>query len=605
MRHGGRGLSSALGIVVALATAGVSAHAGETTLVFTELAADQELHITEKLNESSAWGDYDNDGDEDLYLTNNGANNLFRNDGGGVFTDVTTTTGVGDAGFSVGAAFGDLDNDGDLDLYVVTFGVGLDVLYRNNGPVGPGGEYTFVDFTALALVTETTSSRGIALLDYDRDGLLDIYVNAIGQDILYRNLGDLQFANVAGLLGINNPGQGVGVVASDLDRNGWIDLFAGNRSSEPNRVYLNELSALTDVTANGIDQVGLGMGVLSFDYDNDLDFDLYWTSWPGTDPGGPQPNALYENLDGSHFTNVTAASETLDPDGWGISCNAGDIDNDGWEDFYVTNGFDPGTTANVLFSNDGDGTFSDVTSVVGGGAFDGRGVAFADFDNDGDLDLCVTADAGEPTQLWRNDSIGGNHWLTLKLEGACSNRSAIGARVEVTTDLGSYAKEVSGGAGRGSQNSLPVELGLGQASEISDIRIFWPSGIVQTLAGTAMDQILSVEEPCDSLTLLVGQEALLWTRPHRRPSAVFDVVRGDLGLLRETAGDFTASTLDCLSEDQEPVFMSLGDEPAAGEGYWMLVREVVDAVNETYDESSGSQIGFRDSEIDAAGGACL
>jgi hypothetical protein len=454
-------------------------------------------------------------------------------------------------------------------------------------------------------VTDISSSRGIALLDFDRDGLLDIYVNAIGADILYHNLGDLVFENVAAQLGIDNSGTGVGVVASDLDRNGWIDLFTGNRSFDPNRAYLNRLTVLTDVTPNGIDQVGLGMGVLSFDYDNDLDFDLYWTSWPGTDPGGPQPNALYENLDGAHFANVAAASETLDPDGWGISCNAGDIDNDSWEDFFVTNGFSDNTTPNVLFQNDGDGTFTDVTSVIGGGAFDGRGVAFADFDNDGDLDLAVTADAGDPTRLWRNDTRTANSWLTLELDGSCSNRSAIGARIEVTTDLGSYAKEVSGGAGRGSQNSLPVEFGLGMASTVSQVRIFWPSGVTQTLAGVGLDQILPVVEPCDALTLFVESDSLLWTRPNQAPRAEFDVVRGDLGSLLDTGGDFTVATLDCLAEDRGSAFMDFGDDPAPGEGFWMLVREVIEGAGGTYDEPSGSQIGFRDAEIDAAAGSCI
>jgi hypothetical protein len=571
--------------------------------VFREIGAGQGIDLTSQLTESLAWGDYDHDGDQDLYLTSNGPNNLYRNDGSGRFTDVTAMAGVGHGGFSVGAAFGDLDNDGDLDLYVVSFGAGFDVLYRNDGPVGPGGEYEFTDVSASAQLTEQSSTRGVALLDYDRDSLLDVYVNADGPDILYHNLGNLQFVNVAGSRGINNTGAGVGIVATDLDRNGWIDVFAGNRSGDPNRVYLNHQTTMTDVTANGVDEVGLGMGVLSFDYDNDLDFDLYWTTWP-SGSGDPRPNALYENLDGSHFADVAAASGTGDPDGWGISCNAGDIDNDGWEDFFVTNGFDPGTTPNVLFQNQGDGTFQDVTFAVGGGVFDGRGVAFADFDNDGDLDLCITADAGDPTQLWRNDSITGHHWITFELEGTCSNRSAIGARVVLTTDAGSQAKEVSSGAGRGSQNSLPVEFGLGVASSIVEARIFWPSGISQVLTGIAMDQILPVIEPCVAPTLFVGHDELLWTRFNQGPPMGFDLVRGDLLTLRSTAGDFTAATLDCLTDDLTANFLPYGTDPAVGGGFWFLVREVVGAVAGTYDEPSGSQVGSRDAEIDAAPGAC-
>ena len=158
------------------------------------------------------------------------------------------------------------------------------------------------------------------------------------------------------------------------------------------------------------------MGVACADYDGDGDLDLYVTN--------VGPNALYRNIDGESFQNVAFPSGTLDPGGWGISCNAGDIDNDGWQDFFVTNGFADGTTPNVLFRNATDGTFEDVTELIGGGVFDGRGVAFADVDRDGDVDLCVTADAGDSSRLWRNDTANGNAWVVFELTGTCSNRSA-------------------------------------------------------------------------------------------------------------------------------------------------------------------------------------
>jgi hypothetical protein len=362
-----------------------TALAQSSAVVFTEVTGTAGVGLPDLLTESVAWGDYDNDGDLDLYLTNDGANRLFRNDGDDRFTDVTTEAGVGNALFSVGAVFGDLDNDGDLDLYVVNFGTGPDALYRNDGPTGPGGVHSFTDVTAPSGVIEEESSRGIAMIDVDRDGLLDIYVNAIGADLLYVNQGNLVFVNRAAALGIVNPGQGVGVVATDIDADGWIDLFTGNRSADPNRLLLNESGVFIDVTAvAGITEIGLGMGVHSFDADNDLDFDLYWTTWPGPTM---RSNALYVNDGGGNFTEQAAVSGTEDASGWGISDNTGDVDNDGWEDFFVTNGFSDTTSANVLFQNDRDGTFSNATSVIGGGLFDGRGVAFADYDRDGDVDL--------------------------------------------------------------------------------------------------------------------------------------------------------------------------------------------------------------------------
>ncbi len=463
------------------------------TVVFNDISASAGIELTGVLTESLCWGDYDNDGDPDLYLTNqNVANNLFRNDGGGSFTDVTTEAGVGSTLWGVGCAFGDLDNDGDLDLYLVNFGSGADALYRNDGPTGPGGAYQFTDVAASAQTTLDRSSRGMAFVDYDRDGLLDIYVNSIGNDILYHNLGNLIFQDVASSVGvINNGGQGVGVVPTDVNNDGWVDLFTGNRSNDINRLYINNNGVYTDVaTTVGITKVGLGMGVLSLDFDNDLDFDLYWTTWPA------QTNALYENTlgDATTFTDINVSSNTTDAGGWGISCNPGDVDNDGWEDMFITNGFDPSSTANVLFRNNQNNTFADVTAALGGALFDGRGAAFADFDLDGDMDLCVTADAGQPNKLWENVTNNGNHWVTLKLVGDSSNRSAFGARVEVTTNLTTIVKEVSGGAGRGSTNDPPLEFGLGAATTIQQVSIRWPNGNTTTHNNLAIDQFHTLNE---------------------------------------------------------------------------------------------------------------
>ena len=464
-------------------------------ITFTEVGEEMGIILPpQTLTESLAWGDYDADGDQDLFLSVNGPDVLFRNDGDH-FTDVTAATGIGNDGFSVGTAWGDLDNDGDLDLYVVSFGSSsTDAVYRNEGPIGPAGEHRFTDVTALsaeAFEGGRSSSRGVAYVDFDRDGLLDIYVNAIGPDILYRNLGEMRFVDVTREHDVFlADGQGVGVVASDLDGDGWVDLFTGNRSFAPNRLFRNVSGTYDEMTgAAGIVATGLGMGVLAFDYDNDLDMDLYWTSWPA------MHNVLYENVGGMQFIDVTAASGTGDPAGWGISANTADVDLDGWEDFFVTNGFDPSTTPNVLFVNNGDGTFRDETSALeGGAAFDGRGVAFADMDGDGDLDFAVTAGPTGTTKLYRNDTPTDHHWLVLDLVGNASNRSAIGARVEVTTALGRQLEEVSGGAGRGSFNSLPIELGLGAAEVIESLVVRWPSGTVSTYENGAVDRHLVMSE---------------------------------------------------------------------------------------------------------------
>ncbi len=462
-------------------------------LRFTDVTETAGVGLPGVLTESVAWGDYDGDGDEDLYVTNDGPNRLFRNDGGDHFTDVTVSAGVGHAGFSVGAAFGDLDNDGDLDLYVVNFDRGLDALYRNEGPRGPGGAHVFTDVAAGAGTRVERSSRGVALLDFDRDGRLDIYVMAVGANILYWNAGGLRFVDIAPATGAEAPATGVGVVASDLNGDGWLEIYTGNRSGDRSSLLVFGSRGFVDVAAEaGLDAAGLGMGVISLDYDNDLDFDLYWTTWPGD--GRPVPNALYRNLSNLRFEDVAAETGTQDPAGWGISANAGDVDSDGWMDFLVTNGFSPVSGPNVLFRNRGDGRFEDATQALGGGRFDGRGVAFADYDRDGDLDVVVTGGPSAPTRLWRNDSTHGNRWLSVRLVGVVSNRSAVGARVEVRTALRTTVQEVSGGAGRGSQNSLPLEFGLGRAERIDSVTVRWPSGLVQELRDLSVNQALTVVE---------------------------------------------------------------------------------------------------------------
>lgn len=191
---------------------------------------------------------------------------------------------------------------------------------------------------------------------------------------------------------------------------------------------------------------------------------------------------------------MTTQSGTQDSDGWGVSCNAADIDNDGWEDFFIANGASINSSANVMFRNNGDKTFSNVTEVIGGANIDGRGIAFADWDNDGDMDFVLTAGPLDDTQMWRNDSPNDNHWVTFKLEGTQSNRSAIGTRITVTTELGSHSKMVSGGAGRGSFNSLPLEFGLGQAQRIINTEVHWPNGLVQNIDNVGLDQIVKIKE---------------------------------------------------------------------------------------------------------------
>ena len=458
-------------------------------VTFDEVANNLGMSFPTENTESLAWGDYDNDGDDDVYLAVDGANAFMRNNGDGTFTNVIDSSGAQDSSWSVGATFADFDNDGDLDLFFVNFGSASDALFRNNGEEN---NFTFTNVAQSAgLTNNTSSSRGVTLIDYDRDGLIDIYVNAIGPNLLYKNLGNLVFSEVAANIGVDAEGTGVGSVASDIDNNGWIDLFTSNRSLDPNRLYFNSDNGFTDVSANGIDKVGLGMGVVSFDYDNDLDMDLYWTTWPGS---SSTANAFYQNQQ-NQFVDVALLTQTQDISGWGISANVADIDNDGWLDLLVSNGFSSKSSDNVLFHNQLSTNVS-AFEKINMGMFDGRGVAFSDYDNDGDMDVLITGGPGVANHFFKNTTSTLNQWLQIKLLGTMSNKSAIGARVEVTSNRGVSVQEVSGGAGRGSQNSLTLGFGLGDATQIESIAVRWPNGNQQNYNyhGAVNRKIILIED---------------------------------------------------------------------------------------------------------------
>jgi len=487
----------------------------EAQIIFTDVTVTANLSFNAETVESIAWGDYDNDGDQDIFFSTNGLNKLMRNDGNDIFTDVGIASGLTHSFPTTGCVFGDFDNDGNLDLFIVSVdGINPDLLYKNLGSAS-GFSFQSILGSQSGITDNITRKRGVSLLDYNRDGLLDIYVNSSKNDFLYKNLGNFQFQNVSSIVGINETNLEIGVVPTDINNDGWIDIFTGNRSSVQNKLYLNDGTGNFAEISNsaGIDAVGLGMGVISFDYDNDLDMDLYWTTWPhapDTTPLPPfQPNAFYQNQGNLTFLNKTVETGTEDTSGWGISCNVGDIDNDRFEDFFVSNGFDPSSTQSILFKNINGTAFQDITnSVFGDITWDARGVAFADYDNDGDQDIILTGGPGVDTKLWRNDSTISNNWVTLNLEGTIniisglnSNINAIGARVEVTAGGLTTVKEVSGGAGRGSFNSLPLEFGLGSSTSIDNVKVRWPDGNFEVFTNININQINQIKEGEGTLSL--------------------------------------------------------------------------------------------------------
>ena len=522
----------------------------EAGLTFVHQSAAEKKYIVESMGGGVAVFDFDRDGWLDLYLLNSSTVEgalagkarpkaaLYRNLGNGTFREVASAAGLADPGWAMGVAVADYDNDGWDDLYVTCFGPNR--LFRNRG------NGTFEEVTKRAGVGDDRFSTGAAWGDYDRDGDLDLAVaNYVGfslndlpqfgkgplcqyknlsvqcgprglpgaGDSLYRNNGDGTFTNVSAQAGVDDAAgyYGLGVVWSDLDEDGWPDLFIANDAT-PNYFYRNNrdgtfredglVSGLT-VDENGLEQ-GC-MGVALGDYDRDGRIDLFVTNF------AEQYNTLYRNLGDGVFTDLSRASQVAAGSvplvGWGTSFF--DADHDGWLDLLVVNGhvypqvegaFPGGAyrQPKLFYRNRGDGTFAEESTTRSTALAQrraSRGAAWGDYDNDGDLDLLVNELDGSP-MLLRNE--GGNRagsWLSLKLEGTRSNRSAIGARVTLRAGSRRYVDEVRAGGSYLSHSDRRLHFGLGSATHVDEIEIQWPSGVVETLPRQAVNQFLTLREP--------------------------------------------------------------------------------------------------------------
>ncbi len=424
-----------------------------------------------------AWGDYDNDGDQDIYLACPGnPNHLLRNESGGVFTDATSIagSGLGDNGYTYGTAWGDYDNDGDLDLYIAKSNT-YNVLFTNNGD----GTLSSVG----ASMPDSRSSVCVGWADYDNDGLLDMYVTNTGdysnRNTLYHNEGGVAFADsTSGPMGDTDYGSGM--AWGDYDNDGDMDLYLTNKG-QANKLFRNDGGVFVDVTAWPLNDAGQGQAADWGDYDNDGDLDLYLGNTMGN-------NKLFRNDGGGSFSDVTP---TILANLWGTyAVSWADYDNDGDLDLFAG---DYGSKSK-LFRNDGGGTFSDITGGMLTNTYWCYGAAWADYDNDGDLDLYLGNTQGQSNVLFQNQIGSQNHWLHINLVGVISNRAAIGARVRAVTGGTSQIREVSGGSAYCSQNSLTVEFGLGSATAVDTLEIDWPSGHVQRLISVPVDTIMQIQE---------------------------------------------------------------------------------------------------------------
>ncbi len=503
--------------------------------------ASDARYLPEAMGSGAAFFDSDGDGFLDLYIVNgthlgrprgpdSPANALYRNRRDGTFHDVTQPAGVGDRQYGMGAATGDYDNDGDQDLYVTNFGP--DVLYRN------GGEGTFLDVTRQSGVDSPGWGSSAAFADYDMDGDLDLYVANYadfdvsrnqecrqgtvraycgpltypGQSgVLYRNEGGGSFRDATREARLySTEGRQLGAVFADYDNDGDPDLFVANDMT-PNFLFRNagdgtftDVGFLSGVAYNGDGEAESAMGTDWGDYDNDGHLDLVLATFQW------MPNTLYHSDGDGFFSDATARARIRAPSipFLGMSATFLDYDSDGFLDIFVANGhldenvekYDSAACyaqKNQLFRNLADGAFAEVTALAGPGLQVDRvshGAAFGDYDNDGDVDIFVSDSAAPHCTLLRNDGGNANHYLQLDLVGTRSNRDALGARVRVVAGDLVQVKEVRSGYGYLSASDRRLHFGLGSRGSVERIEIRWPRGGLLVVEDVSADQLLLIEE---------------------------------------------------------------------------------------------------------------
>lgn len=507
-------------------------------------------YILETTGGGAAFIDFDNDGWLDIFLIDAARSYLYRNNRDRTFQDVTARTGLKKSVWGQGICAGDYDNDGNTDLFVTYWG--QNVLYRNTG------NGTFIDMTEAAGLKSSRVrwGSGCAFVDYDRDGLLDLFVaNYIDFDpktapepgsgptcmyrglavhcgprglkpetnLLFHNLGRGKFEDVSARAGILKAGShfGLGVLAGDFDNDGWPDIYVANDRSasllfhNKHNGTFEEIGVLAGAAYDADGKTTAGMGVASADFDHDGWLDILKTNF------SDESTSLYHNTQQGFFVDAAVPlgiGRNRKWVGWG--CGFGDFDNDGWPDVFLANGhvFPEVDGAGlglsfrqpkVLYHSQAGKRFEDVSATAGAAVAApsvARGAAFGDFDNDGRLDVVINNMHDAPSLL-RSDSASVNHWLMVRLEGVKSNRSAIGARVTCVTGKLRQIDEVRSGGSFFSQNDFRLHFGLGVAPRVDLLEIRWPSGAMERIKNCGADQIILIREGSGVISGKCGRSA--------------------------------------------------------------------------------------------------
>ena len=491
-----------------------------------------------------AFFDFNNDSLEDIYFTGGFLiDHLYKNNGDGTFSDVTVAAGLSGTGNinTNGITTGDINNDGFRDLFIstrhdLTSGKNYpNLLYLNNG------NETFTDISTAAGIVDSAWTTSATFGDYNNDGWLDIYAGnyienftayfdttmnryVFAQDaypnFFYFNNGDLTFTEVGTILNIADTGCTLANAFTDFDNDGDVDLYVANdfgEDTKENALFVNEypINTFNDIAVSSNTNLQMfSMGVAIGDYNEDGFLDYYITNLGR--------NVLLENQGNSNFNDVSTSagvedihvSGTLFSTSWGTQFL--DYDNDTYLDLFVSNGEIPAAPQIATYpnppnkfykNNNANGTFNDISVVAGiADTTRGRGSAYGDYDNDGDLDLIQAvvhpnSATTDHSLLYRNDVVSVNTWLKIKLQGIISNRDAFGAHIKVKANGRTFLREIGGGSSYQSQNSSVAHFGLGSYSQADSVIINWPSGITQVLTNVGAYQYVEIIEDTMSTSL--------------------------------------------------------------------------------------------------------
>ena len=510
---------------------------------------DTKKYIIETTGTGVAIFDYDNDGWPDIFVVNGTTldalamgtaaptNHLYHNNRDGTFTDVTAKAGLAHTGWGQGVCVGDYDNDGNEDLFVTYYG--KNVLYHNNG----NGTFTDVSDKAHVAGTGGAWSTGCAFLDYDHDGKLDIFIATYvdfdlksapapgerascmwkgvpvmcgprglpwGKNVLYHNHGDGTFedATTKAKIDQTNGHYGFSVSTFDFDDDGWPDIYVACDST-PSILYrnnhdgtFNDVAVTAGAAFNEDGKEQAGMGSTIGDYNGDGRLDIFKTNF------SDDTSTLYRNNGDGTFDDVTFAAglglytKYL---GWGTMFL--DVDNDGWPDLLLVNGHvypevdsqhlgSDYREPRILYHNKGNGTFEDISANAGPGittAASGRGLAIADLWNDGRISA-VISNMSAPPSLLVNQVRSTNHWIAFKTMGTRSNRDGIGAKIRVKAGDRMLVDEVRSGSSYDSNNDMRVHFGLGSVSKLEWVEVRWPSGLTEKFANVRIDAVNNLKE---------------------------------------------------------------------------------------------------------------